>query len=124
MSDSELLSLCFTKWITKTKYQYPHKTFRFAEVDFDDCFSELDGDNGIAEMTIESSELLIALWQDEAFDFVMVFTTNEFDDIHGHKQAVAIESQSCIANAFNTNPPLLKPGKSFTGSWGVIHTSC
>jgi aldose 1-epimerase len=102
----------------------PHKTFRFADVDFDDCFSELDRDNGIAEMTIESSEQLITLWQDEAFDFVMVYTTNEFDDLHGHKQALAIEAQSCIANAFNTNPPLLKPGKSFIGSWGVIHTFC
>ena len=97
----------------------PHKTFRFADVDFDDCFSELERKNGIAEVKIESSKQLITLWQDEAFDFVMVYTTNEFDFLQGSTQAIAIEAQSCIANAFNTNPPLLKPGESFIGSWGL-----
>jgi aldose 1-epimerase len=101
-----------------------HQSFRFADVDFDDCFSELERNKGVAEVKIESSKQLITLWQDEAFDFVMVYTTNEFDALHGSTQAIAIEAQSCIANAFNTNPPLLKPGKSFTGSWGVIHTFC
>jgi aldose 1-epimerase len=75
----------------------PHKTFRFADVDFDDCFSELERKNGIAEIKIESTKQLITLWQDEAFDFAMVYTTNEFDALQGSKQAIAIEAQSCIA---------------------------
>ena len=99
--------------------QNPHKTIRFADVDFDDCFSELERQNGIAKVKIQSTKQLITLWQDEAFDFVMVYTTNEFDALQGSKQAIAIEAQSCIANSFNTNPPLLKPGESLLGSWGL-----
>lgn len=97
----------------------PHKTFRFADVDFDDCFSELERNNGIAKITIESDEQLLTLWQDQAFDFVMVYTTNDFDAAEGTKQAIAIEAQSCAANAFNTDPPLLGPGEIFEGSWGL-----
>lgn len=97
----------------------PHKTFVFSEVDFDDCFSELDRNNGVAEIKIQSSEQLVTLWQDQAFDFVMVYTTNDFDAAEGTRQSIAIEAQSCAANAFNTDPPLLGPGESFIGSWGL-----
>ncbi|HEY7796354.1 MAG TPA: hypothetical protein VIB61_01090, partial [Microbacteriaceae bacterium] len=102
----------------------PHQAFRFADVDFDDCFSELERNNGIAEIKIQSSEQLITLWQDQAFDFVMVYTTNDFDAAEGTRQAIAIEAQSCAANAFNTDPPLLSPGESFIGSWGLSLGRC
>lgn len=97
----------------------PHKTFMYSEVDFDDCFSELERNNGIAEIKIQSREQLITLWQDQAFDFVMVYTTNDFDAAEGTKKVIAIEAQSCTANAFNTDPPLLGPGEIFEGSWGL-----
>lgn len=95
------------------------QNFIFGEVDFDDCFSELERTDGIAELTIHYPDRQITLWQDEAFDYVMVFTTNAFDSIDGSTQAIAIEAQSCLANAFNTEPPLLEPGESFIGSWGL-----
>lgn len=96
-----------------------YQSFLFGEVDFDDCFSELERNTGLAEIRIESGEQVITHWQDEAFDFVMVYTTNDFEAVEGTRQAIAIEAQSCAANAFNTNPPLLSPGESFIGSWGV-----
>ena len=96
-----------------------HKEFLFGDVDFDDCFTELERANLIAEIEIQSENRSITLWQDEAFDYVMVYTTNDFEAIDGKAKAIAIEAQSCPANAFNTNPPLLQPAESFTGSWGV-----
>lgn len=95
------------------------QSFVFAEVDFDDCFSELSRTNGIAEITIDSNQQKITLWQDQAFDYVMVYTTNEFDAVNGSAKAIAIEAQSCLANAFNDDPPVLKPEESFIGSWGL-----
>lgn len=97
----------------------PKKEFFFDDVDFDDCFTELERDNSIAQIQIQSEDKRITLWQDEAFDYVMVYTTNDFEAIDGKAKAIAIEAQSCPANAFNTNPPLLQPAESFTGSWGV-----
>ena len=95
------------------------QSFLFGEVDFDDCFSELERNNGLAEIKIESGEQVITHWQDEAFDFVMVYTTKDFDAAHGARQAIAIEAQSCVANAFNTEPPMLSPGERFSGSWAL-----
>lgn len=97
----------------------PHKSFVFGEVDFDDCFTELERRNGIAKIYISETNSEITLWQDQAFDFVMVYTTDEFDAAKGTSQAIAIEAQSCIANAFSVNPPLLAPGGVFAGRWGV-----
>ncbi len=93
--------------------------FRFSDVDLDDCFFDLNRNERIAETSIESTNQNLTLWQDQAFDFIMVYTTNEFDSVNGPEQAIAIEAQSCEANAFNTNPPFLRPEESFKGSWGV-----
>jgi len=95
------------------------KRFTFSEVDLDDCFFDLGRDSGIAITRIESPKQNLTIWQDQAFDFIMVYTTNEFDSVNGPEQAIAIEAQSCEANAFNTNPPFLRPEESFKGSWGV-----
>ncbi len=95
------------------------KSFMFSEVDLDDCFLNLDREGDLANTHVESPGQILTLWQDQAFDFIMVYTTNEFDSISGPQKAIAIEAQSCEANAFNTNPPLLQPRESFTGGWGV-----
>ena len=96
-----------------------HGHFKFADVDFDDCFSDLERTDGIANINFKNKNSQLTLWQDEAFDFVMVYTTNEFDSIDGPASAIAIEAQSCAADAFNTNPPMLQPSESFQGSWGL-----
>jgi len=95
------------------------KRFKFSEVDLDDCFLNLDREGDIAKTHIESPRQNLTLWQDQAFDFIMVFTTNEFESINGPEKAIAIEAQSCEANAFNTTPPVLQPRENFKGSWGV-----
>lgn len=96
-----------------------NQNFRFRDVDFDDCFSELERTNGIAEIKIDYEDRQIVLWQDQAFDFVMVFTTHDFESVSGQQTAMAIEAQSCVANAFNSEPALLSPEERFSGSWGL-----
>jgi galactose mutarotase-like enzyme len=96
-----------------------NQNFRFRDVDFDDCFSELERTNGIAEIKIDYEDRQIVLWQDQAFDFVMVFTTNDFESVSGQQTAMAIEAQSCAANAFNSERPFLLAKDSFRGSWGL-----
>lgn len=93
--------------------------FNFIDVDLDDCFTELERTNGIAHISFKNKETELVLWQDEAFDFVMVYTTNDFDSVNGPASAIAIEAQSCIGNAFNSEPPLLQASESFEGSWGL-----
>lgn len=96
-----------------------HGHFKFADVDFDDCFTDLQRTDGIANISFKNKNTELTLWQDEAFDFVMVYTTNEFDSTDGPASAIAIEAQSCAADAFNTEPPVLQPSESFRGSWGL-----
>ena len=98
------------------------QSFYFGEADFDDCFTDPEREGDKAVVKIESKSQTLTLWQDEAFDFVMVYTTNEFEAVTGSNKAIAIEAQSCAANAFNTSPPLLAPGESFTGNWGLSFT--
>jgi aldose 1-epimerase len=97
----------------------PNKEFLFGDVDFDDCFTQLERNNSIAEIQIESNDRAITLWQDPAFNYVMVYTTSEFEALDGPSKAIAIEPQTCPANAFNTEVPMLKQRERLQGSWGI-----
>lgn len=108
-----------SQMIPKGQTPNEHQHFVFGEVDFDDCFANLERHQGTAKIKITLPNREILLWQSEAFDYVMVFTTTAFDSLTGPVSAIAIEAQSCVANAFNTNPPLLQPGEEFSGSWGL-----
>lgn len=67
-----------------------------------------------------TKEWSMDLWQRGA-DWLMVYTTEEFNWADGAVRAVAIEPQSCPADAFNTKEGLkiLEPGESFSYEWGA-----
>lgn len=54
-------------------------------------------------------------------DWLMVYTTEAFNWADGRTKAVAIEPQTCAADAFNSGAGLkvLEPGENFKYQWGV-----
>jgi aldose 1-epimerase len=62
----------------------------------------------------------IALWVDEHYPWLQVFTGDTLDAAH-RRRAMAIEPMTCPPNAFATGTDLLMldPGVSVTTSWGI-----
>lgn len=54
-------------------------------------------------------------------NWLMVYTTEQFNWADGRTKAVAIEPQTCAADAFNSGQGLkiLEPGENFEYRWGV-----
>lgn len=65
------------------------------------------------------------LWTDREFDWVQVFTADPAHDqaYPNRGRALAIEPMTCPPDAFNSEIDLLvlKPGQSWTGTWGMEH---
>jgi aldose 1-epimerase len=82
----------------------------FADTKLDDCFTELTGDVVITH----ADGSTVTIWQDPAYKYLMVYTGH-------HLGGLAIEPQTCPANAFNTGEDLiwLAPGQSWQANWGV-----
>lgn len=78
--------------------------------------------SGTAEVAavLRTQDFSIEVWQKRA-DWLMVYTTESFNWADGRVRAVAIEPQTCAADAFNTGSGLkvLSPGESFSYIWGV-----
>jgi aldose 1-epimerase len=62
----------------------------------------------------------IALWVDERYPWLQVFTGDTLDAAH-RRRAVAVEPMTCPPNAFATGTDLimLDPGDSVTTAWGI-----
>lgn len=60
----------------------------------------------------------VAVWADEAWPYVQVFT-GDLPDVA--RRGLAIEPMTCPPDAFNTGERLirLEPGESFGGTWGI-----
>lgn len=82
----------------------------FGDTKLDDCFTELTGDVVITH----ADGSTVTIWQDPAYKYLMVYTGH-------HLGGLAIEPQTCPANAFNTGEDLiwLAPGQSWQANWGV-----
>jgi aldose 1-epimerase len=69
---------------------------------------------------LKTREFSLEIWQERA-EFLMVYTTQEFNWADGRRRAVAIEPQTAAADAFNNGQGLkvLEPGESFSYLWGA-----
>lgn len=76
--------------------------------------------NSSVSAVVRYRDYAIEIWSDNA-DFLMVYTTRDFPWLAGRGSAIAIEPQTCAADAFNTGDGLqiLLPGESLTMKWGV-----
>ena len=75
---------------------------------------------GRAWARLASGRAEIALWADEHYPWLQVFTGDTLDTAH-RRRAVAVEPMTCPPNAFATGTDLimLDPGDSVRTAWGI-----
>jgi aldose 1-epimerase len=86
----------------------------------DHAFTELErGGDGRATVELAAPAGGTALWVDEAYPYLMVFTGDTLPD--GARRSVAVEPMTCAPNAFRSGDGLihLEPGQTVTGTWGI-----
>ncbi|MDR0950737.1 MAG: hypothetical protein LBM13_03785 [Candidatus Ancillula sp.] len=87
---------------------------------FDTAFVdvELDKDNKAHVLLKTPDNAKTDIWGDSTFKSFQVFTASS---LKGFENAVAVEPQTCYANAFNTGDLLLtlKPNQQYVGEWGL-----
>lgn len=62
-----------------------------------------------------------AIWMDEQFTCVQVFTGDTISSDVRRRKAIAVEPMTCPPNAFNSGTDLivLEPGQRWSGQWGI-----
>ena len=89
----------------------------------DHCFTDLEREGGRARVELRSPDGSgLAVWMDEAYSYVMLFTGDPLPDVD--RRSIAVEPMTCPPNAFRTGEALirLEPGRSFTSTWGITPT--
>jgi aldose 1-epimerase len=89
----------------------------------DHCFTDVERDGeGIASVALQDPDgTRVALWVDESYPYLMVFTGDPLPDVS--RRAIAIEPMTCPPNAFRTGKDLtrLEAGQSVSHVWGIHH---
>ena len=88
----------------------------------DSCYTDLErGADGRAHVELEDpgSGNALALWTDNRYGYLMLFTGDPLPDVS--RRSLAVEPMTCPPNAFRSGEALvrLEPGASFTSSWGI-----
>jgi aldose 1-epimerase len=88
----------------------------------DHAFTDLErGADGLARVELRDPErgTGVALWVDESYPYLMVFSGDPLPNVH--RRSLAIEPMTCPPNAFRTGVGLirLEPGAKFTSKWGI-----
>jgi aldose 1-epimerase len=87
-------------------------------VQLDHCFTDLERDEqGRARVELGGR---VALWVDESYPYLMVFTGDALPDVA--RRSVAVEPMTCAPNAFRSGKGLirLEPGQTHSGTWGIV----
>jgi aldose 1-epimerase len=88
----------------------------------DNAFTDLRRDaDGLARVELRdpADGAGIALWVDEPYEYLMVFTGDPLPDVN--RRSLAVEPMTCPPNAFRTGDSLirLEPRASVTTTWGI-----
>ena len=88
----------------------------------DNAFTDLERDeDGRARVELWDPERgsRLALWVDETYRYLMLFTGDALPDVN--RRSLAVEPMTCPPNAFRSGEGLirLEPGQSLTSSWGI-----
>lgn len=93
-----------------------------SELNFDTGFTDLEFQNDEAKTRLlESDGSYLEIWQQSPLLHVMIYTTSQHPFESGIGSAIAIEPQSCPADALNTGKDLtmIEPGETASYRWGV-----
>jgi aldose 1-epimerase len=88
----------------------------------DNAFTDLERDgDGRARVELRDPEsgAELALWADESYGYLMLFTGDTRPDVN--RRSLAVEPMTCPPNAFRSGDSLtrLEPGQSTTSVWGI-----
>ena len=63
----------------------------------------------------------VALWCDESYPYLMIFTGDALPDADRRRTGLAVEPMTCAPDAFRSGDGLdvLEPGTSTSGAWGI-----
>lgn len=94
---------------------------RVGDLRLDDAFGDVALDGDVSAVLTAPDGRTVALWQDENFPYVQVYTTQEFPRGTSKVTAIAIEPMTAPANAFNTGQSLrwLNTGEEWQATWGI-----
>src|SRR4051812_26870840 len=86
----------------------------------DHCFTDLERDgDGLAWVTVRRGDSAtgVALWADEAYPYLMLYTGDDRPDVA--RRSLAVEPMTCPPQAFRTGEAVvtLAPGAAVAGSW-------
>lgn len=90
------------------------------ETKLDHAFTDLErGDDGLARVELTSAGKQTALWVDESYPYLMVFTGDSLPA--GGRRSLAAEPMTCAPNAFRSGDGLirLEPEQTHIGTWGI-----
>lgn len=89
-------------------------------LNLDTQFGDLEPTQTGVVATLTNDSSMVEFWVDGAKN-LMLYTTNNFPWGSGLSGAIALEPQTCAANAFNNGEGLivLKPGETLSLVWGV-----
>ena len=94
----------------------------------DTAFTELErAADGRATVSLldPASGDRVALWCDESYGYLMIFTGDALPDPERRRAGLAVEPMTCAPDAFRSGDGLvvLEPGASVSGSWGITASS-
>ena len=135
--DDCLLEVPAATWLTTDRRQIPtgHAPVAGTRYDFralrrigaarlDTAFTDLrrDADGRVRiRLSDARGSRRVALWMDESFGHVMVFTGDTLSDGSRRRRGLAVEPMTAAPNAFRSGDGLriLEPGESFESRWGI-----
>ena len=90
--------------------------------ELDHAFTDLErGDDGLARVELRDpqDERTLALWVDESYSYLQLFTGDPIPQVD--RRSLAVEPMTCAPNAFRTGEGLLvlDPGEATTSTWGI-----
>jgi aldose 1-epimerase len=112
-----------TKSVDGTEYDF-RAPRPVGQTQLDTGYAELERDpRGRTTVTLEnpSGGRRVALWADENFPYLMLFTGDALPEEERRRKGLGVEPMTCAPNAFQSGEGLitLEPGESFSGSWGI-----
>lgn len=86
------------------------------------CLGRHSDGRAVAVLTDPEGAHAVALWVDEAFPYLMVYSADEVQDVRRRRRAVAVEPMTCPPQAFRTGTDVvhLDPDEGWQGRWGIV----
>lgn len=108
--------------VTNTDYDFQAPRL-IREARLDTGYTDLVRDrDGIARVELRAPDgRTIALWLDQNYQYLMLFTGDSLSDPNRRRRGLGVEPMTCAPNAFQTGEGLrvLQPGESYAASWGI-----